>query len=105
MKHTLLLLGVAVLGWITLVVHADDKPFTDRPEDEKSIRALLASFSAGYNAAKAQDLVALFTDDAALVSGDGDVLRGRAGLLDHYNSAFAQKEIASFKALPIPCGS
>lgn len=97
MKRTLLLPGVAVLAWISLVVHADDKPLTDRPEDEKPVRALLASFSTNYNAAKAEDLVALFTDDGALVNGEGEVLRGRAEILAHYKAAFAQEHIAQLQ--------
>ena len=56
--------------------------------EESSLRALHEAFVKAYNAADAQALSNLFTDDAAVIDSAGEATRGRAEIAAMYASSF-----------------
>jgi hypothetical protein len=55
---------------------------TDRPDDERAIRALTDAFINAYNAGDARRLAALFTPDAEMIDEFGGRLIGQEELED-----------------------
>lgn len=62
---------------------------TDRPEDEKAVRAMLTAFVEAYNAQKADAMGALMDDGAVLIDAEGAETIGRDAILAEYAAAFA----------------
>jgi uncharacterized protein (TIGR02246 family) len=71
---------------------APPAPLSDRPDDEQAIRAMLRAYVEAYNAAKADDLLALMTDDAALRDSDGHLTRGPDAIREQLTAGFAEAE-------------
>jgi len=65
---------------------------TDRPEDEKAIRAMADVFTRAYDAGDAKAVAALYTDDAELIDEFGDALQGRAAIHDFYAAMFQERQ-------------
>jgi uncharacterized protein (TIGR02246 family) len=67
---------------------AKAQPATPTPPGEVAIRDLLKAVTDAYNQADAQRLAARFTDDALLIDQDGNEVRGRDSIGQHYAKAF-----------------
>jgi uncharacterized protein (TIGR02246 family) len=67
----------------------DAAPLSDRPGEEKGIRAMLRAYVEAYNAGKAEDLATLVTEDALLEDSDGAATRGREAIRGQFTDAFA----------------
>jgi uncharacterized protein (TIGR02246 family) len=61
---------------------------TDRPDDERAIRALGKAFARSITAADSKSVAALFSDDAELIDEKGDRVQGRAAIAQLYPSLF-----------------
>jgi uncharacterized protein (TIGR02246 family) len=90
-------LGVA-LGGIGLPVGAADEPkpaptgtspagTADRNEDWQAIRATADRFTRAFNEGDAKAIAALFTEDGEVIDEDGNAVRGRSAIADHFASA------------------
>lgn len=69
----------------------DQKPpkvASPAPPGEAEVRSLLSSVTKAYNQADAKGLAARFTDDAVLIDSDGEEVRGRDSIGQHYAKAF-----------------
>ncbi|HKI17161.1 MAG TPA: SgcJ/EcaC family oxidoreductase [Isosphaeraceae bacterium] len=62
---------------------------TGRFDDEKAIRAALASFSAAFQKGDAKTIASLFTEDGEAVDADGGAIQGRQTIEEHYAARFA----------------
>ena len=61
---------------------------TDRPEDEKAIRATAEAFIRAYNSGDAKALAALFAPDSEVIDEYGDRIVGRDRIEDEYSELF-----------------
>jgi uncharacterized protein (TIGR02246 family) len=61
---------------------------TPTPRGEMEIRNLLKAVTDAYNQADAKRLAAIFTDDALLFDPEGEEVRGRDAITQHYGEAF-----------------
>lgn len=61
---------------------------TDRPEDEKAIRATAEAFVRAYNAGDSKALVALFASDSEVIDEFGDRIVGQDKIVDEYSALF-----------------
>ncbi len=61
-----------------------------RADDEKSIRAGIEAFSQSFQQNDARTIAEMFADDGEAVNLEGGTIQGRAALLDHYASRFAE---------------
>jgi uncharacterized protein (TIGR02246 family) len=61
---------------------------TSTAPSEVAIRNLLKAMTAAYNQADAKGLTAVFTDDAVLFDPEGEEVRGRNAIGQHYGEAF-----------------
>lgn len=60
-----------------------------RADDEKAIRATVASFAEAFQKGDAKAIAALFTEDGEAVDADGGTIQGRAAIAEHYGARFA----------------
>jgi uncharacterized protein (TIGR02246 family) len=65
--------------------------FTNRPDDEKAIKAAAEVFTRAYDSGDSAAVAALFTDDAEMIDEFGDVLEGRAAIQDFYARMFRER--------------
>lgn len=63
---------------------------TDRPDDERAVRAMLRAFVEAYNAQKPEAMAALMDPQAVLIDTDGNETIGRDAILAEYAAAFAE---------------
>ncbi len=61
---------------------------TDRPEDEKAVRAMAESFTRAFAAGDAKGIAAMFSEDAEFVDEYGERTEGRGSIQDLYTSVF-----------------
>jgi len=61
---------------------------TDRPEDEKAIRATAEAFIRAYNSGDAKALAALFAPESEVIDEYGDRIVGRDKIGDEYSALF-----------------
>src|SRR4051794_20090885 len=93
-KWTLAALGLLLAGTIVTVAAAQEpKPAAagtaSRAADEKAIRDAGAAFIRAYNAGDAKAISELFTEDAEVVSEDGEPIQGREAIAALFASTFA----------------
>lgn len=72
---------------------------TDRPEDEKAVRAMAEVFTRAYDAGDAKAVAALYTDDAEFIDEFGDSLEGRAAIQGFYEAMFQERRGAKITIL------
>jgi uncharacterized protein (TIGR02246 family) len=60
-----------------------------RSDDEKAIRASVASFTAAFEKGDAKAIADLFTEDCEAVDADGGTIQGREAIAEHYGARFA----------------
>jgi uncharacterized protein (TIGR02246 family) len=65
---------------------------SDRPEDEKAVRAVLRAMVQAYNDRKAEAIGALLLDNALLVDPEGAETEGRKAIEEFYRDAFSDGE-------------
>jgi len=70
---------------------------TDRPEAEKSIRAVAETFTNAYNAGDAKAVAALFTEDAEMVDENGDRIKGRPTIQAFFEGMFRERKGAKIE--------
>jgi uncharacterized protein (TIGR02246 family) len=61
---------------------------TPTPPGEMEIRNLLSAMTKAYNQADAKGLAAVFSDDAVIFDPEGEEVRGRDAIGQHYGEAF-----------------
>ncbi len=61
---------------------------TDRPEDEKAIRAIAEAFTRAFNSGDAKAVAAFFTEDAEFIDEYGGLYQGRPAIEDFYAAMF-----------------
>jgi uncharacterized protein (TIGR02246 family) len=66
-------------------------PLTDRPEEEKAIRAVAEAFTGAYNAGDAKAVAALYTEDAEFIDEYGGLIQGRPLIQDFYSAIFQER--------------
>jgi uncharacterized protein (TIGR02246 family) len=73
---------------------APPKPqvLTDRPEDEKAVRAVGDAFKSAYDAGDAKTLASLFTDDAEMVDERGERIKGRNMIQAFFDAMFRERK-------------
>jgi uncharacterized protein (TIGR02246 family) len=59
-------------------------------EDEQAVRASIDAFVQAFGKGDAAAIAAMFTEDGEAVDAEGDSIRGRQALAEHYASRFAQ---------------
>jgi uncharacterized protein (TIGR02246 family) len=69
----------------------------NQEEKEKEVRAFLDSVSATFNKHDAKAVGAFFLPDGELVDGDGNVLKTRAAIEQHYSNIFQAKPESRLK--------
>jgi len=65
---------------------------TNRPLDEKAIRAVGETFRLAYNSGDARTIASLYTDDAELVEETGERFQGRKMIQDVYAALFQERK-------------
>jgi uncharacterized protein (TIGR02246 family) len=75
-------------------------PQTNRPEDERAIQALLATYSRAYDAGDARTLATLFTEDAELIGENQQRIIGRPMIEAAFAALFQQRPAAVLTILP-----
>jgi uncharacterized protein (TIGR02246 family) len=65
---------------------------SDRPEDEKVIRAVGEAFRHAYDAGNAAAVASLYADNAELIQEDGERIEGRKSIQDLYASLFQERK-------------
>jgi uncharacterized protein (TIGR02246 family) len=65
-----------------------DQAATPTPRGEMEIRNLLSAMTSAYNQADAKGLAAVFSDDAVIFDPEGEEVRGRDAIGQHYGEAF-----------------
>jgi uncharacterized protein (TIGR02246 family) len=90
---------VAAGGWGLLAAQDQAKPADEpapavpaRPADEAAIRAASAAFVQAFEKGDAAAVAALWTEEGAYVSDDGDKVQGRAALAKAYAAFFAKRK-------------
>jgi uncharacterized protein (TIGR02246 family) len=66
-----------------------------RPEDEKAIRQLAATFTQAFNAGDAKTVAGLYNDDAELINEYDERLDGRSAIQDFYAALFSERKGAT----------
>ena len=61
---------------------------TDRPQDEKAIRAMADAFTRAFGAGDAKAVGAMYSEDAELIGDDGERAQGRPAIAQLYTSIF-----------------
>jgi uncharacterized protein (TIGR02246 family) len=74
-----------------------DAPLSDRPEDERAIRAMADAFVRAYNSGNSKALAALYTVDAETIDEHGHLLKGRPMIEDAYSSIFQERPDATIR--------
>jgi uncharacterized protein (TIGR02246 family) len=69
---------------------AAERPLTNKPDEEKAIRATVSEFVAAFNAGDAKKLMDLFTEDAEVVDENGEVVRGKGAIEANFTATFAE---------------
>jgi len=64
-------------------------PASKPDADDGPVREAASAFMKSYNAGDSKAVAALFTEDAELLSEDGEVVSGRAAIAEHFASVFA----------------
>ncbi len=64
---------------------------TDRPDDEKAIRAVGDAFARSFAAADAKAVGALFSEDAELIDENGERVQGRRAIEEFYAGVFQSR--------------
>lgn len=80
--------GVASLTFMAAMTFGADKA-DDRLADRKAIAALADQFRVAFDAAKVDDLVRLFAEDARIIDDDGTTIIGREALAERFRATFA----------------
>jgi uncharacterized protein (TIGR02246 family) len=70
---------------------------TDRPEDERAIRAMADAFVRAYNAGDSKALAALYTEDAESIDEHGERIKGRPMIEGAYSSIFQERPGAAIR--------
>jgi uncharacterized protein (TIGR02246 family) len=65
--------------------------FTDRPDDEKAIRALGDAFARSFAAGDAKTIAAMYTEDAELIDENGERVQGRPAIEELYAGIFQSR--------------
>ncbi len=65
---------------------------SDRPEDEKAVRAVVRALVEAYNARKAEAIAPLLAENALLLDADGSETEGRQAIADSYKVSFEAGE-------------
>jgi uncharacterized protein (TIGR02246 family) len=60
-----------------------------RSEDEKAVRAAVASFTLALQKGDAKTIASLFTEDGEAVDAEGGTIQGREAIAEHYAARFA----------------
>jgi uncharacterized protein (TIGR02246 family) len=60
-----------------------------RSDDEKAIRATVATFTDAFQKGDAKTIASLFTEDGEAVDADGGTIQGREAIAEHYGARFA----------------
>jgi uncharacterized protein (TIGR02246 family) len=68
---------------------------TDRPEDEKAIRAMADTFTRAFGAGNAKAVAAMYSDDAESIGDNGERVRGRPAIEALYSSIFQARPAAT----------
>ncbi len=68
---------------------------TDRPEDEKAIRALGDAFARSFAAGDAKTIAAMYTEDAELIDENGERVQGRRAIEELYAEIFQARPHAT----------
>jgi uncharacterized protein (TIGR02246 family) len=76
---------------------APQAPLSDRPEDERAIRALADGFVRAYKAGDSKSLAALYTEDAESIDEHGDRIQGRATIENAYSAIFQERPGATIE--------
>jgi uncharacterized protein (TIGR02246 family) len=74
---------------------------SDRPEDERALRALADAYARSYNAGDARTLATLFTEDAEMIDENGQKLRGSPMIETVFGSMFRQRPRTVLTLTPI----
>ncbi len=61
---------------------------TERPEDERAIRAVADTFTSAYNAGDAKTVAALFSEDAEMIDEHGERIKGRPTIQAFFEAMF-----------------
>ncbi len=75
-------------------------PVSDRPEDERALRALAVAYARSYNAGDARSLASVFTNDAEMIDEYGQRLRGSPMIETVLGSLFRQRPGATLTIAP-----
>jgi len=70
---------------------------TDRPEDEKAVRALASAFTRAFAAGDAKSVAALYSEDAELIDEGGERIEGRAAHEKFYAGLFQSRPGATIE--------
>jgi len=70
---------------------------TDRPEEERAIRAVGEAFTNAYNAGDAKAVAALFTADAEMVDEHGERIKGRPTIQAFFEGMFRERNGAKIE--------
>jgi uncharacterized protein (TIGR02246 family) len=74
-------------------------PFTNRPEDEKAIRAVAGEFTRAYDAGDAKAVAALYSEDAEFIDEYGNLIEGRPAIEAFYSSVFQERPGAAIEVM------
>ncbi len=70
---------------------------TDRPEEEKAVRAVGETFTSAYNAGDAKAVAGLFAEDAELVDENGERIKGRPTIQAFFEAMFRERKGAKIE--------
>jgi len=70
---------------------------TDRPEEEKAVRAVGETFIKAYNAGDAMAVAALFSEDAEMVDENGGRIKGRPTIQAFFDAMFRERKGAKIE--------
>lgn len=73
---------------------------SNRPDDERALKALADAYLKAYNAGDAAALAAMFTEDAEMTTDNGDRLRGRPTIEGVFGAMFRQRPGARLSIEP-----
>ncbi len=70
---------------------------TDRPEEERAVRAVGETFTSAYNAGDAKAVATLFTEDAEMVDENGERIKGRPTIQAFFDAMFRERKGAKIE--------